>query len=380
MRLNRRIAAIFIALVFFMTAIMPVYADELTDKQQQLEEIGRQINSQNQKLNSAKKQEKDILGQVQSLEEDMQKTQSELEYITGRVDDLESNLQVTRSEINILSNELNKQSDILDQRLRFMYEEGDVSYLEVLLGAEDFQDFLTRYDMLSRILEQDRDLIVAVKTKKAALDSKKSNLEEQKKELEDSKKSQKEKQSQLDDQIDQKKEILNNVQKEKAAYQKAIEGLEASSRQLEDMIRQMQSSGDPAQTGTGTFTWPVPGYYTITDDYGMRYHPILKVNKLHTGMDIAVPSGVNILAADSGTVIFSGWMTGYGQVIVIDHGSGLSTLYGHQSALISQKGDNVTKGQTIGKVGSTGWSTGPHLHFEVRVNGTPVNPHSYVGK
>jgi murein DD-endopeptidase MepM/ murein hydrolase activator NlpD len=318
------------------------------------------------------------MGQVQKLEKDMQKTESDLEYISGRVDFLQSSLAVTQDEIGILEAELEKQNEILNQRLVFIYEEGDISYLEVLLGAEDMQDFLIRYDLLNRILQQDRGLIAAVQEKKEALSSKKSTLENQKAELQENQQSKKEKQKQLDEQIDEKKVILSDVQKEKKAYQKALQELEESSRQLEAMIQQMQSSGEPDKAGTGTFSWPVPGYKTITSDYGMRYHPILKVNKLHTGFDIGVPAGVNILAADSGTVIYSGWMGGYGQVVVIDHGSGLSTLYAHQSTILASKGAAVNKGQVIGKVGSTGWSTGPHLHFEVRKNGTPVNPHSYI--
>lgn len=378
MRSNHRIAATFVALCFMLTMIIPVYADEISDKQRQLEEVSRQIEAQNQKLTTVKKKENSILGQVQNLEKDMQKTQSDLEYLSGRVDYLQSSLAVTRDEIGILESELEKQNEILNQRLVFIYEEGDISYLEVLLGAEDMQDFLVRYDLLNRILQQDRDLIATVQAKKEALSSKKNALENQKAALEDNQLSQKQKQKQLDDQIDEKKEILSDVQKEKKAYQRALAELEASSRQLEAMIQQMQSSGEPDKAGTGTFSWPVPGYNTITSDYGMRYHPILKVNKLHTGIDIGVPSGVNILAADSGTVIYSGWMGGYGQVVVIDHGSGLSTLYAHQSTILISNGKAVNKGQVIGKVGSTGWSTGPHLHFEVRKNGTPVNPHSYI--
>ena len=378
MRSNHRITAIFVALIFILTIIMPVYADEISEKQQQLEEVSRQIEAQNQKLSSVKKQEKSIMGQVQKLEKDMQKTESDLEYISGRVDFLQSSLAVTQDEIGILEAELEKQNEILNQRLVFIYEEGDISYLEVLLGAEDMQDFLIRYDLLNRILQQDRGLIAAVQEKKEALSSKKSTLENQKAELKENQQSKKEKQKQLDEQIDEKKVILSDVQKEKKAYQKALQELEESSRQLEAMIQQMQSSGEPDKAGTGTFSWPVPGYKTITSDYGMRYHPILKVNKLHTGFDIGVPAGVNILAADSGTVIYSGWMGGYGQVVVIDHGSGLSTLYAHQSTILASKGAAVNKGQVIGKVGSTGWSTGPHLHFEVRKNGTPVNPHSYI--
>jgi len=378
LQLNHRITAIFMALLFFMTIIMPVCADEISDKQQQLEDMNRKIKAQSQKLNTVKKKEKTIMGQVQSLEKDMQTTRKDIAVISDRVDFLQSNLAVTQDEIKILETDLDKQSEILNQRLVFIYEEGDVSYLEVLLASENMQDFLTRYDLLSRILQQDRDLIASIQTKKEELNAKKASLEGQKQQLEENKQSKQEKQQQLDAQIDDKKDILNSVQKEKKAYQQALNEMEQNSQQLEAIISQIQSKGNPSKIGTGAFTWPTPGYSTITSNYGMRYHPILKVYKLHTGIDIGAPYGVSIHAADSGTVIYSGWMGAYGQAIVIDHGNGISTLYGHQSTLLVSKGTAVNKGQVIGKVGSTGWSTGAHLHFEVRVNGAPVNPHSYV--
>jgi murein DD-endopeptidase MepM/ murein hydrolase activator NlpD len=147
---------------------------------------------------------------------------------------------------------------------------------------------------------------------------------------------------------------------------------------LEQLIRDAQSKDKKPKQGTGSFIWPLSGYRTITDDYGMRYHPILKTRRMHTGMDIAAPKGVPIMAAQSGEVILAGWYGAYGQAVIIDHGAGVATLYGHQSVLKVKVGQQVTKGDTIGLVGSTGWSTGPHLHFEVRVNGSPANPHNYV--
>jgi murein DD-endopeptidase MepM/ murein hydrolase activator NlpD len=378
LRLNHRITAIFMALLFFMTIILPVYADEITDKQQKLEDVSKQINAQNQKLNTVKKKEKTIMGQVQSLEQNMQQTQTDIKTLSDRVDYLQSNLGVTKDEIKISEAELEKQNEILNQRLVFMYEEGDVSYLEVLLSSTDMKDFLTRYDLLNRILQQDQNLIKSVQEKKQNLVLKKTSLETQKQELEVNKQSQQEKQQQLNAQIGDKKVILSSVEKEKNTYQQALNEMKQNSEQLQAMISQIESKGNPSKVGTGKFTWPTPGYTTITDDYGMRLHPILKVYEMHTGMDIGAPAGVSIHAADSGTVIFSGWMGAYGQAIVIDHGNGISTLYGHQSTLLVSKGTAVSKGQVIGKVGSTGWSTGPHLHFEVRVNGKPVNPHAYV--
>jgi len=143
------------------------------------------------------------------------------------------------------------------------------------------------------------------------------------------------------------------------------------------MIKRMQSGGD-VQLGTGVYTWPTPGYKVITSPYGMRYHPILGIRKMHTGVDIGAPMGATIVAADGGKIIHAGWMGGYGQVLVVDHGNGMSTLYAHLSSFIAGNGASVTKGQPIGRVGTTGWSTGPHLHFEVRENGSPVDPMSYI--
>ena len=378
MNTKKRWMAVLIIITVFMSMIMPVYADEITEKQQQLKDVSQQIYDKKLKVNNLKKQEKSIVGQVANLEKDMNKTQKEIESLSGQVEFLQSNIGVTEHEINILENDLEKQSDILSQRLVFIYEEGDISYLEVLLSAEDLQDFLTRYDLLNSIVEQDKELIESVRAQKRDLDLKKSNLEVQQKQMEIAKEDQNDKKEIIDGQIDAKKEILSSVEKDKKASLQALNELEQASKELEAMIRQIQGGGSKTSIGTGTYSWPTPGYTTITSYFGMRYHPILKVRKLHTGIDIGVPAGVSIMAADGGTVIFSGWNDAYGNMVIIDHGAGMSTLYAHQSKLLVSKGATVSKGQVIGKVGSTGWSTGAHMHFEVRVNGTPVDPRSYV--
>ena len=182
----------------------------------------------------------------------------------------------------------------------------------------------------------------------------------------------------LDGQKLEKKEILGSVQQERAAYERALAELEENSRQLEAMIRKMQGGDDSEALGTGVYTWPTPGYTNITSAYGMRFHPILKTRKMHTGVDIGAPMSATIVAADSGKVIHAGWMGGYGQVLVVDHGNGISTLYAHQSAFLVSNGQTVNRGDPIGKVGSTGWSTGPHLHFEVRINGSYTDPMPYI--
>ena len=183
------------------------------------------------------------------------------------------------------------------------------------------------------------------------LEMKKSDLEVKKKELESALIQQESMRELLDGQKLEKKEILGSVQQERAAYERALAELEENSRQLEAMIRKMQGGDDSEALGTGVYTWPTPGYTNITSAYGMRFHPILKTRKMHTGVDIGAPMSATIVAADSGKVIHAGWMGGYGQVLVVDHGNGISTLYAHQSAFLVSNGQTVNRGDPIGKVG-----------------------------
>ncbi|MEN6348808.1 MAG: peptidoglycan DD-metalloendopeptidase family protein, partial [Syntrophomonas sp.] len=344
--------------------------------------VSRQINQQKSNINQAKKKEKTIMGQIQSLEQNIDKTEKDISSLDDRISFLKANIQKTEQDIKKLEEKLADQTNTLSDRMVYIYEQGSVSYLEVLLASTDIKDFLTRYDMLNLIVQQDVGLIESINQQKNELDMKKSSLEVDKAELQNAKKDQEERQEELKSQKGKKGEILDSVRQEKKQYEQALQELEKASQELEAMIKRLQSSSSGSQLGTGTYMWPSPSCHKVSSPYGMRYHPILKTRKMHTGVDIPASQGSSIVAADSGTVIYAGWMTGYGQVTVVDHGlvngKGMSTLYAHQSTLLVKVGTKVSKGQTIGKVGSTGWSTGPHLHFEVRINGTPTDPTGYI--
>jgi murein DD-endopeptidase MepM/ murein hydrolase activator NlpD len=374
---HSKLLALLVVLIFIMGAILPVYADELEEHQRQLQEVGKDISQTRSKIDRVKKQERSIMGEILTLEKSIVANEMQLESTVDRIAYLEENITKLEEDIEDAQNELEDKTNLLSDRLVALYEQGDISYLEVLLSATDIKDFLTRYDMVNAIVEQDVDLIETIEKQKHDLETKKSDLSVKQNELKQSYSDQISIKETLDVQKSQKKDLLSNVQQEKNAYLRALEELEQTSRELEVMIRRMQG-GSTTQLGTGTYTWPAPGYSSITSAYGMRYHPILKVRKMHTGVDIGAPGGASVVAADGGKVIHCGLMGGYGQVIVVDHGNGISTLYAHLSAYAVSNGTSVTKGQTIGRVGSTGWSTGPHLHFEVRINGSYTDPMPYI--
>ncbi|MGI5880090.1 MAG: murein hydrolase activator EnvC family protein [Syntrophomonadaceae bacterium] len=377
MNKHSKLLALLVVLIFIMGAILPVYADELEEHQRQLQEVGKDISQTRSKIDRVKKQERSIMGEILTLEKSIVANEMQLESTVDRIAYLEENITKLEEDIEDAQNELEDKTNLLSDRLVALYEQGDISYLEVLLSATDIKDFLTRYDMVNAIVEQDVDLIETIEKQKHDLETKKSDLSVKQNELKQSYSDQISIKETLDVQKSQKKDLLSNVQQEKNAYLRALEELEQTSRELEVMIRRMQG-GSTTQLGTGTYTWPAPGYSSITSAYGMRYHPILKVRKMHTGVDIGAPGGASVVAADGGKVIHCGLMGGYGQVIVVDHGNGISTLYAHLSAYAVSNGTSVTKGQTIGRVGSTGWSTGPHLHFEVRINGSYTDPMPYI--
>ena len=189
---------------------------------------------------------------------------------------------------------------------------------------------------------------------------------------------QKEKMDEMDAVVAQKKALWASYESDLTKYEKLVKANEANDAAI---LRQMNASASTTAvyTGNGKFTWPVPASSRISSEYGYRTSPISGKREFHNGLDIPAPYGSAIVATEAGTVTYSGWMNGYGYTIIIDHGSGITSLYGHNSSLVVKKGQKVSRGQTIAKCGSTGWSTGNHCHFTISKGGSAVNPHNYVG-
>lgn len=353
-------------------------ADELEDKLTSIQEKAAQ---QQQITNEA-------AARVDSISEQLRIIQDELNAATKEYDDVKGKLDAVNSSINDntwLLNEAEKnikgKSKKLSKRVRDIYINGQISYVDVLFGAKDFSDFMTRMDILKRIIKHDYDLIMSVKRDRDVILTARQQLEKDKADAEVLVADAQSKQAVVADKKAAQQAMLDKAKYDKATSEAAYEELMAASREIANMIRQQQyaASGGTApvvRAGSGGMVWPLSG--PITSEFGWRTHPIFGTQRYHSGLDIGGDYGLPIVAAAAGTVIHSGWISGYGNTIIIDHGGGVTTLYGHNDSLTVGEGQSVAQGQVIAMCGSTGNSTGPHCHFEVRENGEVVSPYGYL--
>ncbi|MGE5507266.1 MAG: murein hydrolase activator EnvC family protein [Chitinophagales bacterium] len=368
-------------------AALPVPAFAADDSQEQLQNVRNKISRTQEQLSQKKQQEKSLLKDLQATEQDLEAAQARLARITrdlrttsGRVSDLQKQLVMAQANLQAAEKDLAGHYDRFSRRLRALYEVGPASYLEIIFTANSFSDLVVRAELLQRLMASDVQMFNEVRDYKTRVEAEKVRIENTKKELEQRQieisalqKSAQTETNQVKAKVREREAKLRKIQSERKAYEQALDELEATSRQLESFIRGNSKKGSQApQATSGSMLWPVRG--PVTSPYGWRVHPILRTKRYHSGYDIAVPYGTPVAAAASGTVILSGWVGGYGKAVIIDHGGGISTLYGHNSTLLVSEGQTVKAGQIIAKAGSTGLSTGPHVHFEVRKNGEPVDP------
>ncbi len=377
----QRLLAFIVAL--FLISSIKTYASN--ESQENLQKLIRQTR---QAISNQKAKEKSVFSNLSKQQKELNTLEDNHRQLQGKLTVARNKFFITKVEqqklqknLGTLERNLSTRQRLLNKRLIVSYKYGPLSYLEIIFRARDYADLVSRFEMIAYFIKNDIHSIAEVQNVKVqvAIQQRTVKLKERQVESELQKisvlKNQVgESQRKVASKVAQTKIELSKIESNRRQLEKALEEYEETSRKIGDQINKTERKNQGETLGSGKMIWPVTGAIRITSPFGWRYHPILRVKKYHNGEDIAVPSGTPVHAADSGVVVVSGWEGGYGNYIAIDHGNGISTGYGHNSRLLVHQGDKVIKGQVIAYSGSTGLSTGPHVHFEVRRNGIPIDP------
>lgn len=399
----RNLLILLIIIVFSFSSLLTGYASPLQqtikNTENELTRIQQNLDGRGKVLAEYQNEEKKLEGELAQLEQSLAALRSELNQLEADIEETETNIQITEQELVEAERQIELKDDLLKGRLRVIYEKGETGYLEVLFNAYSFAEFLSRLNDLTIIAENDFKLLEQAYLERIAVQEAKDKLEEERAGLLELKVQRLERREDINKQLADREKLLGDLQKNIDATEKSIKELENEAKKIEGIIKQLQEEmrrETERFTPSGKLLWPLSEYGTswITSRYGTRVNPITRQpGEFHGGVDIGIPrtrwpasstyngNPVYIRASDNGLVIFagiSGSLTyGYGRLIIIDHGKGLATVYAHSHSLLVAPGQEVTRGQNIAIVGSTGSSTGPHVHFEVRQDAGRKNPMNY---
>ena len=344
-----------------------------------LSQIRNNIKNKQQELNESKAKEKSLGDQVNSLEQQINSKQSDIDELEASISEAQAKLETLEEELAAAEEKVNTQNENLNARLRNMYKNGSVGFIDVLMDSGSFSEFLNNLSLVEKVYTSDQDVLEELQKAYDEIDAKKKEIETLQAELSESKATMEEQKSSLEADKASVEKKKSEIAADSAETQRELDKLEADAQALTSSIRNSGSSSSSSKYNGGIMAWPVPSCHTVSSGYGGRIHPTTGKYKFHGGLDIPGSYGSAIVAANSGKVIWAGNRgDSYGNYVIIDHGGGVSTLYGHSSKVMVSTGQSVSRGQRIANVGSTGRSTGPHCHFEVRINGSRVNPNPYV--
>lgn len=367
-----------LACALFMAAPTMLHADELEDEQAEYERQAQEKLEESGKIQS----------KIESLSEekrilDMEADEAIANYKTlkAELDDIKERIALNEARLEEVQKDYERKNHTLGKRVRDIYVNGQISYLDVVFGAKDFQDLMTRMDLLKRVVKQDYDLVQVVLAEKDEIEKTKNGLEKDRAAREPKVRQAGKAKDIMVEKQQKRQALIDKMKSDKATVDREYDELMAASKKVAEMIQARRSpvaSPQVSYTGGsgGGMIWPLSG--PITSEFGWRVHPISGTQKFHSGIDIGGDYGEPIVAAASGVVSDACWISGYGNTVIIDHGGGISTLYGHNQSFAVSAGQSVSQGQTIAYCGSTGNSTGPHCHFEVRESGTVVSPYGYL--
>lgn len=377
------------------------HASELTNesirqKEQEINRAREEKKALQNGLTDVKELKKELEASKENLTNYVTQLDAQLVEIQAKINSLKEMILTKEEEISAKAVELEEalgvqqaQYEAMKSRIKFMYEKGDMLYLELVFAAESFGDMLNKAEYIEMLSAYDRKMLdeyvayaeyvalckEGLEEEKAVLDEAKAAVEEEERSLNELIAAKEQEVYKVSADIKSKESAIQEYQAEIASQNETIAALEAAVAEERKRLAAEQGR----KYDGGVFTWPAPSYTRISGEYGNRMHPTLGIERFHNGIDMAAPGGSAILAAYDGTVVAAAYSSSMGNYIMIDHGDNLYTIYMHASALYVSKGAEVSKGQTIAAVGSTGRSTGNHLHFSVRLNGNYVNPRNYLG-
>lgn len=364
------ISLITVILIYFGSVVL---AEGLSDLQNKRDELENQITETSKELEEIEIEITANLEQLNNLNARISEYENDIRTYEQSLVEIQYEIQTVSERLRLVEENYNLQRELLQNRIVALYEAGDIMYLDVLLNSSTVSEFISNYYIIGEIIELDNQLLESIENQKNKIEVAKETLEQRQTKLGQIKSSKEKATIALENSKIIRNSYISELTEEEQATQSKIDTCKAELDKLESQIVYLTTLNLGDGYIDGEFIWPAPGYKTITSKFGARFHPVLKVNRIHTGTDIGMPTGSYIIASNDGVVTQATYNVGYGNMVMIDHGGGISTLYGHGSQIIAKVGQEVKKGDVIMLAGSTGWSTGPHLHFEVRIKGTAVD-------
>ena len=379
----RKILIIISILILCTTLSTGSIATDISDLDKQKKEVSEELNKKNKQLEYVNEELTTALLEIQKLDDEILQYETDLNKYETQLSKLQTSIDEAIEKIDLVQEDYQTREEILRERLVEMYKAGDVTYLEVLLSSKSLTEFISSYFLMRQLVEYDNKLIEQVEREKNDLEYTKAKLEKEQKEVKTIKAKKEQTTIILNNKKTLQKAHVNKLSEEEKKLQKEIIEYKKEVYRIQSLISQV--SGEPnlqIQYTGGDMIWPVAKEGTaITSYYEQREHPITGIIHYHSGIDIGnAYFGTPVVAALAGYVSYAGWLGGYGNCVIINHGNGVSTLYGHGQAILTTLHKEVKQGELIMEVGSTGNSTGPHLHFEIRINGYTVNPLLYVNE
>ena len=371
----RKITAIVLAVTIFMP--FPIYASKVDTKKKELSGVKTSIEESKKDLMEKTKQIAGVQEELKVLDKVIIDVEDQLLEINDKLGIKEEELEMSEEELEQAIKAKEEQYESGKERMESMYKNQKIGYIQIVFTSKNFWEMLNRMDYIRKIAQYDQTMLENMKNKEEEVAVRTEQLEAEKQGISLLYKEQVGVKSRLDVTRTEKDKALAKLEKDEESLENQIKDMIQISAELEKEVKRLTQLSTLKYTG-GKFLWPVPGNSRISSGYDSRVHPITGVYKFHTGIDIPAPFGKAVVAAGDGKVISAGWQGGYGNTVMIDHGSGYVTLYAHNSSLTVSVGDVVKRGAQVAKIGSTGYSTGNHSHFEVRLNGAHKNPLTYL--